>query len=95
MATSTGSSTAGRFEAKRPYIPVFAVLGILTLIEIQIPGFPLPKAEQVFLLVSLAVGKASLVALYYMHLRYEPRLLALVPVVPLILALALVVTVMA
>jgi cytochrome c oxidase subunit 4 len=78
--------------AKRPYIPVFAVLGILTAIEIQIPGLAVSKASQIFLLMVFAIGKASLVVLYYMHLRYEPRLLSLVPLIPLFMALALAIT---
>ncbi len=76
---------------KRPYIPVFVMLGIFTLIEVQIPSIDIAKASQIFLLLTFAVGKASLVVLYYMHLRYEPRLLSLVALVPVFMALALVV----
>lgn len=90
---ATSAEGAGAIEAavKRPYIPVFVMLGILTLIEIQVPGLAISKAGQIFLLMVFAIGKASLVVLYYMHLRYEPRLLSLVPLIPLFMALALMV----
>jgi caa(3)-type oxidase subunit IV len=43
----------------------------------------------VITLLSLATGKALLVALYYMHLRYDDRRLLLIAASPLILASAL------
>ncbi|MFQ5985785.1 MAG: cytochrome C oxidase subunit IV family protein [Thermoplasmata archaeon] len=87
MATGVEQAgTAGiREPLKRPYIPVFIALGILTLIEVQILG-------QIFLLMVFAISKAALVVLYYMHVRYEPRVLALVALIPLFLAIALLVT---
>ncbi|MFQ5552331.1 MAG: cytochrome C oxidase subunit IV family protein [Thermoplasmata archaeon] len=87
METSTeqAGTAAVREPLKRPYIPVFIALGILTLIEVQILG-------QIFLLMVFAISKAALVVLYYMHVRYEPRVLALVALIPLFLAIALLVT---
>lgn len=101
METETASERAltiveaSHAALKRPYIAVFAILGILTLIEIQIPGLPLQKVDQISMLLLFSIGKASLVALYYMHLRYEPRLLTLVPLAPLFLALILVINLLA
>lgn len=93
MATASAEAgSAAEAVVKRPYVPVFVMLGVLTLIEIQVPGLAISKASQIFLLMVFAIGKASLVVLYYMHLRYEPRLLSLVPLIPLFMALALVVT---
>lgn len=95
-ATAQGTATSEiPLLIRRPYIPVFIALGILTLIEIQIPGLDIPKASQIFVLMMFAIGKGSLVVLYYMHVRYEPRLLSLVAFVPLIMALALVITLLA
>ncbi|MFQ6012558.1 MAG: cytochrome C oxidase subunit IV family protein, partial [Thermoplasmata archaeon] len=78
MATGVEQAGAGavREPLKRPYIPVFVALGLLTLIEIQIPGMDIAKASQIFLLMLFALGKGALVVLYYMHVRYEPRALA-------------------
>jgi caa(3)-type oxidase subunit IV len=47
----------------------------------------------ILLLIFLAVWKAMLVALYYMHLRYEPTRLRLLAIAPLPLAVILVVAV--
>ena len=85
-------------EVKKPYFAVFLVLGAITLFEINVPTFGqygIPKTAQVLMLIATAVAKGALVALYYMHLKYEPLVLRYVPLVPLglvaILVLALVV----
>ncbi len=91
MATTAAAAPGGlarvAHEVKRPYVQVFAFLGLVTLIEVQIPSlgqtFHIPESWQVILLMSTAAVKAILVALYYMHLKYEPRILKLLPVAPL------------
>ncbi len=96
MATSAETAVPARgLVSGRPYIPVFVMLGILTLIEVWIAGFDITQISRIFTLMIFAIGKASLVVLYYMHLRYEPRLLSLVPIIPVFMALALVVTLIA
>lgn len=96
MATATeeAGATGGETE-RRPYIPVFVALGVLTLIEVQVPNLGLAFANQFTLLMLFAIGKGSLVVLYYMHVRYEPRLLSLVPLIPVFMALGLAVTLIA
>ncbi len=76
--------------AKRPYVIVFAVLGVVTFLELNVNGFGLPHLETITILVVLATMKASLVVAYYMHLRYEPRWLALIPLGGLALVAVLV-----
>ena len=78
---------------KRPYVRAFAALALMTFVEIQIPGLAIAKALQIAFLVAFAVTKASIVVAYYMHLRYEPRALAYIPLVPLILIAGLVITI--
>ena len=91
MATGVGQAgaTETRTPLKRPYIPVFIALGVLTLIEVQVPGLDIAKGSQIFLLMIFAIAKAALVVLYYMHVRYEPRALAWIALVPLFLAIAM------
>ncbi len=85
-------------ELKRPYVLVLVLLAIVTLAEVQVPSlgrtFQFSTMVQATLLMSSSVAKGSLVALYYMHLRYEPRLLSLLPVGPLVFVLLLVFAVM-
>jgi heme/copper-type cytochrome/quinol oxidase subunit 4 len=54
----------------------------------------MPKAILILVLLVLAVWKAVLVALYYMHLRFEPRKLWWVVLSPLPLAVILVAVVL-
>ena len=99
MATTTAAAPAGigkvAHEIKRPYVQVFGFLGLVTLIEVQIPSlgqtFHIAEWLQVVLLMTTAAVKAILVALYYMHLKYEPRILKLLPVAPLAFVILLLV----
>jgi len=88
---------AGEFrvaqEVKRPYVLVLGLLAVITLIEVQIPSLPgwigIAKPVVILLLVVSSVAKAMMVALYYMHLRYETRILKLLPVGPLVFVVLL------
>src|SRR5207237_8350517 len=82
-AVATQAPAIGETIRRRPYIPVFAVLFVVTGLEIAIttPGY-FPVLEHTFrivLLVIMSTIKASLVVAYYIHLRYEPPCLALIP----------------
>ena len=86
---------AAAVAVKKPYFAVFLVLGVVTLFEINVPSFGaygIPKAVQVTMLMATAIAKGTLVALYYMHLKYEPLVLRYVPLVPLGLVAILVLT---
>ena len=73
-----------------PYMLIFGGLALLTVVELGVAFLPWPKTVLVLLLVGLAVWKAVLVALYYMHLRFEPNRLRILAVAPLPLAVILV-----
>ena len=68
---------------------IFWYLAILTVVEIAVIYMPLPKVT-IGVLLSLALGKAALVAMYFMHLRFETRTLGMVAVTPLAIATLLV-----
>ena len=81
-------------EHKAPnYIAIWAMLAILTVVEVAIVYFRLPRQLTVLSLVFLALWKALLVALYFMHLRFEPKRLLYIVLAPLPLAVILVVAV--
>ena len=71
------------------YIAVFWVLFIFTILEVGITKLPVPRFPMAIVLVGLAMTKALLVAMYYMHLKYEKRLLILIAISPLITAIIL------
>ncbi len=62
------------------------LLGVL-LSEISGGVLPIPRWGVVTLILGLSTIKATLVALYYMHLRSDQRVLALVALAPLVLIL--------
>jgi cytochrome c oxidase subunit 4 len=75
-----------RAQHKRPYLQVFMGLAGLTVIEVLVAGLSLDPVLRIFILLGLAVFKAAMVALFFMHLRYDHRVLAVVGGFPLILA---------
>jgi len=72
------------------YMAIFWYLTILTAIELAVVFMPLGKFTIGVLLCALALGKAGLVAMYFMHLRFETRTLGLVAVTPLAIATLLI-----
>jgi len=78
-------------EHKHPnYMAIFWYLAILTVVEIGVIYMPLAKFTIGVLLCSLALGKAALVAMYFMHLRFETRTLGMIAVIPLMIATLLI-----
>jgi cytochrome c oxidase subunit IV len=76
-------------HAEPNYIAVFVWLAALTAIEVAVVYLPLTKLAMAAILVALAFTKAALVALYFMHLKFERRTLMLVAVTPVILCVFL------
>ena len=72
------------------YMAIFWYLAILTVIELIVIYLPLAKFTIGVLLCSLALGKAALVAMYFMHLRFETRTLGWIAIPPLAIATLLV-----
>ena len=72
------------------YMGVFWWLLILTVMEVAVVYMPLAKMVVAVLLVSMAISKASLVALYFMHLKFERLTLAFVALSPFVLCLFLI-----
>lgn len=77
------------------YWAVWVGLAVLTLLEVSVAFVNLPREVIVLSLLGLAVWKALLVALYFMHLRFEPARLVLIAAAPLSLAPILVFAVLA
>jgi caa(3)-type oxidase subunit IV len=82
-------------EKKRPYIQVFVGLAVLTAVEVGISALQIDKTLQIIVLLLLAAAKAALVAMFFMHLRYDHRVLTLVGGFPLLLVLVMLLIFMA
>ncbi len=75
------------------YIMVWLGLAVLTAVEIGVAFLPWSRTVVIILLVFLALWKALMVALYFMHLKYEKSPLRILAVAPLPLAVILVLAV--
>lgn len=73
------------------YMAVFLLLAVLTVIEIGVVYLPTTKLVIAILLVGLALSKAVLVAMYFMHLKFEKRTLGIIALTPLILCTLLII----
>jgi len=70
--------------SRAQYLAVFLLLAVLTAVEVGVVYLPgIAKGPMVLALVGLALAKASLVGLFFMHLRHETRALKLTVAVPL------------
>lgn len=72
------------------YMGVFWWLLVLTILEIAVIYLPIVRIAVVILLVSMAISKAILVALYFMHLKFEHGTLALIAICPFVLCVFLI-----
>lgn len=72
------------------YMAIFWMLAILTVVEIGVVFLPFGKLVNGTMLCALAVTKAAMVAMYFMHLKFETRTLGLIAVTPLAIATLLV-----
>ncbi len=66
------------------YVGIFVALAVLTGIEIAVGTVLVASPLRVALLLALAVSKATLVVLYYMHLRYDSRMFAVIFIIPVV-----------
>jgi len=76
------------------YMKIFWILLVLTVVEVAIVYLGLPKILLWSLLVILAVWKAALVAMHFMHLKFEKRTLAIVAITPFVLCVFLILMLM-
>jgi cytochrome c oxidase subunit 4 len=67
------------------YLAVFLILAVITAVELGVKGLGLPRAATNGLFLALSLAKAALVAAFYMHLRRDHRIYAIVFILPVIL----------
>lgn len=68
------------------YIIVFVALSVLTALELAIPDLKVAYHLKAIGLVGLAVGKAFIVAYFYMHLKEEKGWLKFIAALPILAA---------
>jgi cytochrome c oxidase subunit 4 len=74
-----------------PYFMIFIALCVLTAITVGVAFITFPS-ELINVLIALAVAfvKGSLVALFFMHLKFEGKLIYMMVIVPLILCVLII-----
>ncbi|MFN2432140.1 MAG: cytochrome C oxidase subunit IV family protein [Gemmatimonadota bacterium] len=72
----------------RQYLVIAAILTVITILEVAIFYIEPIKASLIFapLLLALSALKFALVAMFYMHLKFDGRLLSTLFVGPLLIA---------
>lgn len=76
-------------EAKPNYVAIWAWLVFLLAVGLAASFLPGTRTLGVALIFATAVVKALLVALNYMHLKFEPRLIYAIAIVPVLFVLVL------
>ena len=77
-------------HAEPNYLAVFGWLFALTVLEVGVIFVPIPQLMIAAALVIMAVVKASLVAVYFMHLKFERVVIWWIAVIPAILCVFLI-----
>jgi cytochrome c oxidase subunit 4 len=78
----------------RAYLGIAVVLLVITIIEVAIFYIPAMKPVLAPSLLTLSALKFSLVAMFYMHLRFDHKLFSWLFVVPMIIAAAVILALM-
>ena len=86
--SSTATTVQSGDHAEASYIAIFIYLSVLTAAELAVYAW-FPGVVKISFLVALAWAKAALVAMYFMHLRFERRTLALIAFIPVVLVIFL------
>jgi cytochrome c oxidase subunit 4 len=67
------------------YMAVFYALFAITVAEVGITYLHIPEWMLIIMLLVMAMVKAVMVALYFMHLKYDNIVLSIIAAVPLVL----------
>ena len=77
-------------DHKEPnYFAIWGWLLLLTITEIATTRLPIPRLTIAILLIGQACTKALLVAMYFMHLKFERKILGMIAFTPLVLCVFL------
>ena len=67
----------------KEYLIIFAILGLLTVVELYVPEMDVAYAKKAISLTLLAVAKAFCVAYFYMHLKEETKWMKFIAAIPI------------
>ena len=82
---STRSSREHAHPGAKEYLGIAVVLTVITAVEVAVYYVPAMRPMLVPVLLVLSALKFTLVAMFYMHLKFDHRLFSWLFVVPMIL----------
>ena len=94
LTTASEHSRAGEHATIGTYLAVAGILTAATGLEFGVIYVRRLAPVLIPLLLTLSAGKFALVVMFFMHLRYDSRVLTFLFVAPLVLATLLAVAVM-
>ncbi len=77
---------------KPNYFAIFVILVVLTAIEVAVTYLPVPRIP---VLVPLAIAKAALVVLWYMHLKFDRRVFSVIFLIGVLMGVSLIISMIA
>lgn len=76
--------SATAHASRKQYVGIFLALAVLTVLEVGLVKMPgISKDPMVLGLILLAVTKAALVGLFFMHLKWETKIMKWMVAIPL------------
>ncbi len=90
-----GHTAQHAHPSAKKYLGIAIVLTVITVIEVAVFYIPSLKPVLVPVLLSLSTLKFALVAMFYMHLKFDPPLYSWVFVVPMVFATAIILALLA
>jgi cytochrome c oxidase subunit IV len=83
---TTAHAGAHAHVNRKEYVIIFVGLLVLTVLEVGVVYVPgIAKGMMISALILMALVKASLVGLFFMHLKHETRVLKLTVMIPMAL----------
>ena len=76
------------------YVGIAVILTIVTAVEVAVFYIPAMSAALVPILLVLSAGKFAMVAMWYMHLKFDHRLFSWLFFLPMLLAVFLIAALM-
>jgi cytochrome c oxidase subunit 4 len=86
---STELKHAPKHIPAKIYVGVFVALAVVTGIEVAITSVIPDEGLKIIILLALAIAKASLVMMFFMHLKYDTKTYSLLLIFPLFMAILL------
>jgi len=88
--TDAAAQDHGAHDHSKSYINVLLALSVLTAITVAISHVHFGRAGNIAVGLAIATIKASLVVLFFMHLKYEQRWWAAIVLFPLLLVMIII-----